>query len=162
MKKICILMILMVGCNTKSCNMDNLAGTLGTFQPWGFAASEDQMNKAIANLYAQNPKYVIPEKWKYLDNWEESGYGFLQGKIFYFGQIPEEMYYVSYSSDHIDDMKVMAISVRAVTDGNDSMRWFKNDEIQESEQKRINNRFYEEIIKKLEKLLGVPAQKFNP
>ena len=72
------------------------------------------------------------------------------------------MYYVSYSSHDIDDREVMAISVRAVSNDDTSMTWRTVDFFHESKQKRIDSRFYEEIIKKLEKLLGVPAQKFNP
>ena len=120
------------------------------------------MNRAITNLYKQNTQYIIPGKWKYLDNWEESGYGSLQGKIFYFEENPEEMYYVSHYTEKLDGQDAVAMAVRAVNNGDASMRWNTIDFFLEPEQKRINDRFYEQIIKKLEKLLNVTAQKYNP
>ncbi|CAG5002258.1 hypothetical protein DYBT9275_02852 [Dyadobacter sp. CECT 9275] len=154
-------MILIVGCNSKSCNLDKIAGTLGAFQKWSFAISEMQMEKGIENLYTQNPNCRIPEKWVHLDDWKQGGYGFLNGKIFYFEDQPEEMYFVSYYEGSMDSQDVLVISVRAVNNGSS---WSTVDDFRfrEPEQKRIDNRFHEEIIKKLEKLLNVKAQKYKP
>jgi hypothetical protein len=98
---------------------------------------------------------MVPAKWEYLDSWDEGGYGSLNGKIFYFENGPEEMYYVTYTRDPDKDVNgavTTTVSVRAVTKGAANRRWNIKDDLSENraEIDRINERFRKEIITKLE------------
>lgn len=163
-----VLIFICFGCN-------NLVGTLGVFQQWTFPVSEQRLDQEIVSFYKNYPAYNIPEKWKYLDNWEERGFRFLDGKIVYFANNPEEMYYVSYSQkDHeFDDDKnsfSTTIAVRAVNNSSDYgngvayEKWNTVDDFKEKkkEEDRINERFYNEVILKLEKHMNVKSKKYNP
>jgi len=150
-----------------SCNIIG-AGTLSTFQQWTLPVSKEMLDREVADLYKTNPEYLIPEKWKYLDTWADSGFGSLNGKIFYFKENPEEMYYISYFEENPDfdtqkDSKNATISVRAVNNGSIDRKWRTVDDYKGNsmEEKRINNRFHEEIILKLEKRMGVKSKKQN-
>ena len=159
------ILILFLGMVCYSCNMIG-AGTLGGFQEWSFPASRELFDKEISNLYKDNPQYIIPEKLKYLDSWEESGYGFLDGKIFYFASVPEELFYVSYWETKHDflgdpDRKYTEIAVRAIHSGAGGWKTvdgFKNNKFDKD---RINARFYNEILSKLEKQLNLKSKKEN-
>ncbi|BAU52306.1 hypothetical protein MgSA37_00461 [Mucilaginibacter gotjawali] len=92
---------------------------------------------------------MIPEKWRDLDNWSQRGFGFLNGKIVYFKISPEEMYYVTILGDSVgyrSNLKT-TIAIRAINIG---YRWFKYNELSDEDRKRINDRFNEEIVPKLE------------
>ncbi|WP_295671699.1 hypothetical protein [uncultured Mucilaginibacter sp.] len=110
------------------------------------------------SIFSKNPQYKIPEKWRDLDNWSQRGFGFLKGKIFYFKTSPEEMYYVTMLGDSIDDdIKLKTtIAIRAINTG---YRWFKYNELSDEERKRINERFNEEIVPRLEVYTGNHASK---
>ncbi|QDK81532.1 hypothetical protein EXU85_24160 [Spirosoma sp. KCTC 42546] len=154
-----VLIVSLTGCDILS------AGTLGAFQQWNFSATEKRLDKEMAVLYKNNPEYVIPEKWKYLDSWQESGYGSLNGKIIYFSNRPEEMYYISYfeieanSPGNDSDSTITTIAVRAVNNGNSSWDTAEEFEKNKAEEKKINSRFYNEIISKLEIQIGQTAKK---
>ena len=162
MKKIYFI-LLIFACT--SCNWLG-AGTLGTFQQYYFIISEKDFEKEITKFYVNNPQYIIPEKWKELDNWNERGFGVLNGKIFYFKSNPEEIYYVTYHQLGDDftlkeGFKTIDISVRAVHSGELDWRWLKEKDFNknEEEKKRIEDRFYNEIILKLEKQFNLKAIK---
>jgi len=138
------------------------AGTLGSFKGYLFIVSEKRMNQEIEDLYINHPNYKIPKKWEYFDNWNERGFEFLKGKIFYFSNSPEEMYYVSYfelNDDNSikDGFKTTDISVRAVHNG--TWRWKKEEDYEKDkiEKLRIEKRFHDEIIVKLEKQMNTKA-----
>ena len=125
-------------------------GTLGGFEIITLPASESKLNSAIDSLYKNFPEYKIPTKWNYLNDWEDRGYGFLDGKIFYFNNDPEEMYYVSFIHDDsvIDTLHPETrLSIRAVNKG--QRKWLLKKDLNGSEQKRIIERFKNEIISKL-------------
>ena len=143
------------------------AGTLGSFKEYYFVISEQNFNKELLKFYKQNSIYSIPEKYIYLDNWDEGGYGFLKGKILYFKNEPEEMYFVSYYELDKENTvkqghKSINFSVRAVNDCKSS-RWDTEQDYDKDkkEQERIEKRFYDEIIVKLEKQLHTKAIEDN-
>ena len=131
------------------------AGTLGGFEERTFPIAETRLESAIDTLLAQHPEYLIPAKWEELDNWEERGYDFLNGKIFYFSREPEEMYFVTLIPK--DNSQTSAIAIRAVNNG--GRVWQLEDSFNASEKKRILNRFDAEIIVKLENISSVKPEK---
>lgn len=157
MKTNFLILIILIFCN--SCN--SVTGTLGSFQKWIIPVSIGNVDEELIKLYANNPEYVIPEKWKYMDSWKDRGFEFLDGTIFYFKANPEEIYYVTYS-DAEEEMPNTVISVRAVFN-KDVENWqtIENYRKNEHEKKRINERFYQEIIAKLEKQMNVKSKKLN-
>ena len=129
------------------------AGTLGGFETITFPTSKRVLVIAIDSLFAQYPDYRIPDKWKKEDDWKERGYGFLDSRIYYFKTKPEEMYYVSFCGDANDSLQIdttrTGISIRAIDDSI-NYRWTKESDISSSEKRRIEKRFQDEIILKLE------------
>lgn len=75
-----------------SVSCDMFAGTLGTFRQWTFPVQKTELYKAVNILFKNHPEYLVPDELKDMDDWEDRGYGFLDGKIFYFKDHPEEMY----------------------------------------------------------------------
>ncbi|MCS3801428.1 hypothetical protein [Niastella sp. OAS944] len=136
------------------------AGTLGGFATITFPASKKKVIIAIDSLFAQYPEYKIPDKWKKRDDWKERGYNFLDSRIFYFKSEPEEMYYVSFYGDANDSLQVdttkTGISIRAVDNGADYV-WTKESDISTSEERRISERFQNEIVSKLEHYINAKA-----
>ena len=128
------------------------AGTLGGFEPWTFTTSKQNLVNAIDTFFTRFPDHKVPAKWKSHDDWKERGYDFLESRIFYFKNGPEEMYYVSFLGDGNNSVQVdtnrTSISIRAVNTGN--AHWTLEDETSSSEKKRIENRFEQEIVSKLE------------
>lgn len=138
-----------------SCNI--AAGTLGGFETWHFSIPRAIIDMKIDSLYSSHPEYKIPEKWRYLDNWNERGFGFLKGKILYLADPPEEMYYFSYIAAGTGDENPedARLSIRAINSG---VSWLKKDDISKEESRRVENRFYSELIFKLEKSTKVRAK----
>ena len=125
------------------------AGTLGGFESRTFNV----------NKYVLERAYRIPEKWNEANDWTARGYDFLDTRIFYFKSNPEEMYYVSFMGDSVD-WKVnqyCIISVRSVYNEKDGWRLENNCPFYEDN--RIEKRFDEEIIAKLEKGLNIMVMK---
>ncbi|MCD0464980.1 hypothetical protein [Flavobacterium sp. ENC] len=127
-------------------------GTLGGFNTISFPKSKKNIENAIDTLYSNYPDYRIPDKYKDFDNWSKSGYDFLDTRIFYFSQAPEEMYYVSFVGDEeaFKDSTHIDIAIRAVFVGN-KKKWFKQEDFSKEEESRIQARFNSEIISKLER-----------
>lgn len=156
-----ITLLFINGCNNFS------PGTLGSFQKWRFPISEKQFDAEVNAFFKSNLQYGIPQKWKHLDSWNKNGYSSLNGKIFYFNEKPEEMYYVSYSPD-VDGFedekksKSTTISVRAINAGNDG-GWNTVEDLEKNKNEinRVNERFYKQIIVKLEKQTNVKSEKYD-
>jgi len=152
------LTIILLICTLTGCGIG--AGTLGGFETITFPTSKRILVVAIDSLFAEHPEYKIPNKWKKEDDWKERGYDFLDTRIFYFKSEPEEMYYVSFYGDANDSVQVdttkTGISIRAI-DNNTNYLWTKEDDISSSEEKRINKRFQNEIISKLEQYTNTKA-----
>lgn len=60
-------------------------------------------------FFEKNSDYVIPDKWKEFDDWNERGFGSLKRQIVYFKAKPEEMYYVTFSQEEIDSFQKMTL-----------------------------------------------------
>ena len=132
----------LVGCNY---SRDSLGSSSGIF----FPVSRKTLEVGMDSIFSKNPQYMIPEKWRDLDNWSQRGFGFLNGKIVYFKISPEEMYYVTILGDSVGNRSNLktTIAIRAINIG---YRWFKYNELSDEDRKRINDRFNEEIVPKLE------------
>jgi hypothetical protein len=136
--------MLLAGCGYFS------AGTLGGFPPITFPTTKKNLETAMVEFYKNHPEYSIPQKWKAEDTWPERGYDFLDSRIFYFSNDPEEMYYVTFiGDDSMDKIGTATIAIRAVY--SNSHHWDTYDELEESKQKEIEARFNDEVISRLEK-----------
>ena len=126
-------------------------GTLGGFNTISFPTSKKNLEQALDALYSDYPDYRVPNKYKDFNNWSKSGYDFLDTRIFYFSQTPEEMYYVSFVGDEeiFKDTTHVDIAIRAVFVEN-KRKWLKEEDFNEEEKNRIQARFKTEIIAKLE------------
>lgn len=136
-------------------------GTLADFKIISFPTSKTKLEIAIDSLYSNYPDYRMPEKWKEYDSWSKRGYDFLESRIFYFKNEPEEMYYVTFVGEeetlkdttHIDIAISSAYRRRT---GN----WSEED-FGKEEEIRIQKRFKREIISKLEKYTKTKAKEEN-
>ncbi len=86
------------------------------------------------------------------ENWVKN-HSFLRTVIFYFDDLPNEMYYVSFvDAGTGDNPNYSRLSIRGVENGNGL--WKEFEEFNIDEQKRIAKRFDVEIVKRLEHILG--------
>lgn len=133
-------------------------GTLGGFETITFSTSKKSLESGIDSLYAIYPQYRIPAKWKSLDDWSARGYDFLESRLFYFKNPPEELYYVSFIGDSADlaNKSKISISIRAVT--NETSGWKLEKDVSSKESERIELRFRKEIVEKLEQITGSQAR----
>ncbi len=138
-------------------------GTLGGFALWKFPASKQVVVQAIDTLFTEHPEYIVPDKWTKYDDWKSRGFDFLDSRIFYFKQIPEEMYYVTFIGDANDSIQAnpneTGISIRAVSIGTPA--WITEDKTNSAERKRIETRFTNEITAKLESYTNTKTTKEN-
>lgn len=135
-----------------SCNFS--AGTLGGFESVKFPVGKARLDKALDCLFEFDSTYIIPDEWKEFDSWHERGYDFLDSRIFYFGDPPKEMYYVTYIGDKkmLSNPNSVEIAIRAVNNG--AYHWILRHELSDKEAMRIMNRFDSEIVVKLQKYLA--------
>ena len=130
--------------------LDLACGTLGGFDEINFPTSKENLERAIDSLYSSHPEYKIPPEWETYNDWSKRGYDFLESRIFYFQLPPNEMYYVSFIGDSamLADTTQILISIRAVNKGTDY--WYLRSDLDSREQQRIQARFNNEIVSKLE------------
>lgn len=122
-------------------------GTLGSFKAFNFSVNKQELSLAIDTIYKNYPYYKIPEKWKKFDTWEERGYDFLDSRIFYFKDSPEEMYYVTFRGEKANpSIDPIDIAIRAVSNGKG--RWLMQDDFSKKEIERIESRLESEILLK--------------
>ncbi|REH00760.1 hypothetical protein [Flavobacterium aquicola] len=136
-------------------------GTLADFKIISFPTSKKKLEIAIDSLYSNYPEYRMPEKWKEHDSWSKRGYDFLESRIFYFKNEPEEMYYVTFVGEEetLKDTTHIDIAISSVyrrRTGN----WNEED-FDKEEKIRIQTRFKREIISKLEKYTKTKAKEEN-
>jgi len=127
-------------------------GTLGGIGPtFYFPTSKLKLEKAFSKMYLENPTYSLPDSLMKYDNWKKRGYGFLEGKIVYFDDLPQELYYVTYIGDSTDllDTAKIGIAIRSVCMPEKSPKWLLSDELNVIERERIEKRFSTEIVSKL-------------
>ena len=127
----------------------NCDGTLGGFDTISFPTSKKKIEIAIDSLYFNYPEYKIPDKWKEENDWSKRGFNFLNSRIFYFKENPEEMYYTSIRVGN-DSLTHIDIAIRSVFMGS-KRKWLKQEDFTKEEENRIQTRFKTEIISKLEK-----------
>lgn len=134
-------------------------GTLGSFNIISFPVSKKKIEIAIDSLYSKNPEYKIPSKWEEHNNWSKRGYDFLESRMFYFKEKPEEMYYVTFVGEEetLKDTTHIDIAIRSVFVGR-KMDWLKQEDFSKEEENRIQTRFKTEIISKLEKYTNCKAK----
>ena len=144
---LCLMALLLPGC-----------GTLGGFENITFSTSKQNLKIGIDSLYAAYPQYRIPSKWESKDDWSARGYDFLESRLFYFKDSPEELYYVSFVGDSISftDKSKVTVAVRAVA--NETPGWKLEKVIGSKERDRIELRFRTEIVEKLERITGSKAR----
>lgn len=127
-------------------------GTLGGFNTVSFPVSKKKLEIALDSLYSEHPEYILPNKWEENNDWSKRGYDFLDSRIFYFKEEPEEMYYISFIGDKstFKDTTHIDIAIRSVFIA-DKYNWFMEEDFNQNEIDRIELRFMNEIILKLEK-----------
>jgi len=121
-------------------------GTLGSFSIMHFSVNKKVLSLSIDSLYLNYPSYKIPEKWKKFDDWKDRGYGFLDSRIFYFRNNPEEMFYVTITGD-TSAQSHSQMSIRAVCRGN--AKWLLQENFSKSEIEKIELKFESEILSKI-------------
>ena len=134
-------------------------GTLGGFNTISFPISKKKIEIAFDTLYSHYPEYNIPDKWREYDHWQKKDFGFLENRIFYFKEAPEEMYYVTFIGEEetLKDTTHIDIAIRSVLIRR-KMKWLKQEDFNKEEENRIQTRFKEEIISKLEKYTNSKAK----
>ena len=149
MKKLIIVSVILL---LASCN-DKIAGTLGGGSIYEFNCSEEKLNICLDKFKESSQHLAVPEKWKKYDNWEEKGYDFLKGKVFYLkgnNDFEEEMYYVTVLGSSPKLKNIARTSIRSVfrmVGG--TPRWLYFDDLSKSEAKEIENRFQKIILDKM-------------
>ncbi len=135
-------------------------GTLGGFDNGTFPVTKRKLEIAIDSLYALHPEYEISTQWEKYNDWSARGYDFLESRIFYFKSPPEEMYYVTFVGDTAKISKTTdaRIAIRSVFKGN-TKRWVLEKEVDSKERERIEKRFDDEIISKLEQYTQTKAER---
>lgn len=139
-----------------SCTANFSAGSLGGWVTVTFPASEKKLQIAIDSLYRFNPKYDCLGKWKFeAENWRKD-YSNLKTLTFCFDSAPEEMYYVTFVEAGTSSNPAYAsLAVRGVENG--TGRWSRYEDFNHTEQLRIQKRFEEEIISKLEQYTKIKS-----
>ena len=127
-------------------------GTLGGFNTISFPVSKKRVETAFDSLYSIHPEYKIPAKLQEYNFWSKSGYDFLDSRLIYFSEFPEEMFYISFVGEEqtFKDTTHSDIAIRSVYIGS-KKKWLKEEDFTEEEKIRIKNRFENEILSKLEK-----------
>ncbi|TJY63736.1 hypothetical protein FAZ19_15815 [Sphingobacterium alkalisoli] len=135
-------------------------GTLGGLDDRVFLVSKEKIENAIDSFYTMNPTYVIPAKWEQHNDWSKRGYDFLESRIFYFKSSPEEMYYVSFvgTSTSPADTFTCTLAIRAVFK-EDEKGWYLEKDLDRKEKKRIEARFDNEIVSKIEVYANAKAKR---
>lgn len=129
------------------------AGTLGGGEVYKFNCKRHILEKALDTLNILNPKFNVPKRWRRYNNWEEKGYGFLNGKTYYIkgnDELIEEMYYVStIGSDTISE-NYGHVTIRSVFRMvNEQPRWLYFTDIDESDAEFIEKRFRKIILDRI-------------
>ena len=147
---IVILTLLLVSCDNK------IAGTLGGGYVYEFKCSEEKLNRCLDSFAQSSKDSHIPLKWKQYNNWEQIGYGFLKGKIFYLksdSEFIEEMYFVSVLKSSFGQKSkslVARTSIRAVFRmTGDYPQWLYFDDISKSDAEIIEKRFQKAVLDKI-------------
>lgn len=102
---------------------------------------------AIDSFYISNPRFKAPDKWTIYDGFSETKRvgSFANERRFYFGPPKEELYEVVILPEEEESSMV-------ITAIHDNDNWHLPDELNSREIERIEERFDNRIITKLEKI----------
>jgi len=134
------------------------AGTLSGWDNVIFPTSKEDVQKAIAELYKNNPKYRLNNKWKSQAEYWLKNFSYLETVIFYFSEEPEEMYYVTFVEPGTsDNPKCTGLAIRGVENG--VGHWKEYQEYSDIDKIRIDERFRREIVSKIERYTKTKSYK---
>ncbi|MBB6498156.1 hypothetical protein [Pedobacter cryoconitis] len=133
------------------------AGSLGAWKIKVFPVSNKQLALSINSIYKEYPKYKVPEKWKYeSEYWIRDGFEVSKIMFFYFDSNPEEMYFVSFLEPGlVKNPEYARLAIRSIF--TEKTGWKEIKKYSDSEKLRIEGRFEQEIIPKLERLTGTKS-----
>ncbi|MES2827309.1 MAG: hypothetical protein V4687_04120 [Bacteroidota bacterium] len=147
-KNVLIIYVGLLSIIHTACNY--AGGTLGASDGVEFPHSSDKINEGLDSLFSKYSEYQVPEKWHDLDNWSKRGMDYLNGRVLYFRESPEEMYFLTASSDTINGVGKTAIFIRAVSNGD---TWINFADLSDTERRRMEDRFDKEVIPKIRNFL---------
>jgi hypothetical protein len=134
-----------------SCNL-GFSGTLGGGKTYRFNCSEEKLNFYLDSIESKTTSLKIPEHLKKYDNWEERGYGFLKGKIFYIHEKKddvEEMYYITVIPP-VEKTTNAGIAIRSVFRVKEYLLgWKIFEDLSNSEKEEIEERFKNKVLSQL-------------
>lgn len=133
-------------------------GTLGGFNTIRFPISKKKLELAFDSLYTNYPEYKIPDKFQEYNFWSKSGYDFLDSRLIYFSELPEELYYVSFVGEEetFKDTSHIDIAIRSVFVGS-KKKWLKQKDFSKEEEIRIQTRFKSEIVSKIQEFTNTQS-----
>lgn len=135
-----------------SCNL-GFSGTLGGGNTYRFDCNKEQLNFYLDSIEKNNSSLKIPENWKKYDDWDETGYSFLKGKIFYMkgkDSINDEMYYVSVIPPIEKINNYSGVSIRSVFRAKEYLLGWRNfKDLDSSERKEIEEKFKKRVLNQL-------------
>lgn len=143
-----LLIVILASSILISCNL-GFSGTLGGGNIYRFGCNIDQLNFYLDSIEKNNSSLKIPENWKKYDDWNETGYGFLKGKIFYIRDKDSNknaMYYVSVVPPTEKISKYAGVSVRSVFS---SKEWKIFKDLDNSEKEEIEEKFKKRVLSQL-------------
>lgn len=148
-KEIAIIVFSLIILN--SCNL-GFSGTLGGGKTYRFNCSEEKLNFYLDSIESKTTSLKIPKDLKKYDDWEETGYGFLKGKIFYINEKKddvEEMYYVSVIPP-IAKSNRAGVAIRAVFRAKEYLLGWKTfEDLPRLEKEEIEERFKNRVLNQL-------------
>ena len=151
-----IKIIMLLGCVCSVLAACDNIGTVG--DPVRFHTKKPALAAAIDSLYAKYPEYRVPAKWQQFNNFAYKNPAFIETRVFYFKSPPEEMYYVSLIDDSLlsADTAHSGLAIRAINRG--SGVWLQGPDVSFRDEKRINKRFKNAILSKLEAFTHAKAR----
>jgi hypothetical protein len=128
-----LITLMLIGCNGRA-----------EFKARRFSVGKEKILSAIDSVYGLYPQYKMPDKWIVYDGYSERGHKYENEWKFYFSPPPEEMISVSIVSRG-EESKLIISSVH------DETGWHHENDMARSDIMRVQKRFDERIIPKLEK-----------
>lgn len=134
-----------------SCNL-GFSGTLGGGKTYRYDCNKEKLNFYLDSIESNSTSLKIPESWEKYDDWEQRGFRFLKGKIFYINEKKddiEEMYYVSVIPP-IAKSNRAGVAIRSVFRAKEYLLGWKTfEDLPRSEKKEIEERFKRLVLNKV-------------
>ncbi|MBO9702796.1 MAG: hypothetical protein J7604_21465 [Sporocytophaga sp.] len=109
------------------------------------------LEKYIDSFYVYYPEYIVPDSIKQDNLYQSLDYDHLSLSKFYFSNHPIEIYYIQWTGPGCVNIRFTYNPITSESSG--VFRGDPEDKIKEHEIERIKNRFEEEIISKIEKVI---------